>query len=239
MATVSESIRPQRWHDKLKPGVLLRAVLARRGSMQAHLGPEWRASLRTIHHTRTLTAILLTDAAALQIMIAVRGARRLGGSMAEAGVFKGGSARLICEVKGDAPLHLFDVFETQQHASDASGVELRAYFGPIHGRLAMVEDILAPYPAVHFHPGIFPASAQGLEDERFSFVHLDMDLVSSTNAALGFFLPRMLAGAVLIGDDYYDPGVRQCFANHCGHGGWTLMELPWGQVMVIKHGGPS
>jgi O-methyltransferase len=237
MATVSTTTRPQRWQDKLKPGALLRTLLARRGSMQSHLGPEWHGNLRTIHETRTLTPILLTDAAALQIMIAVRAACRLGGSMAEAGVFMGGSARLICEVKGHLPLHLFDVFETQQHASDASGVEIRAHFGTVHGSLATVKRVLAPYTEVHFHPGIFPDSAQGLEDEKFSFVHLDMDLVSSTDAALNFFLPRMLAGAILIGDDYYDPGVRQCFADHCGHGGWTLMELPWGQVMVIKHGG--
>jgi len=207
--------------------------------MQSHLGPEWHASLRAIHETRTMTPILLTDAAALQIMIAVRAACRLGGSMAEAGVFMGGSARLICEVKGQAPLHLFDVFETQQRASDTSGVEIRAHFGTVHGSLATVERVLAPYEKVHFHPGIFPESAKGLDEEKFSFVHLDMDLVSSTNAALAFFLPRMLSGAILIGDDYYDPGVRQCFAEHCGHGGWTLMELPWGQVMVIKQGGPG
>lgn len=238
MATVAATTRPQSWQDRLKPAALLRSLLARRGSMQAHLGPEWRLSLRTIHETRTMTPILLTDAAALQIMIAVRSACRLGGSMAEAGVFMGGSSRLICEVKGQAPLHLFDVFETQQQASDASAVEVREHFGTIHGSLAWVKGILAPYPEVHFHPGFFPDSTQGLEGEKFSFVHLDMDLVSSTNDALDFFLPRMLTGGILIGDDYYDPGVRQCFADHCGHGGWTLIELPWGQAMVIKVGTP-
>ncbi|HEY4091305.1 MAG TPA: TylF/MycF/NovP-related O-methyltransferase [Luteibacter sp.] len=235
MATISSTTRPQRWQDKLRPGALLRSALARRGSMQAHLGPEWQASLRTIHETREMTAILLTDAAALQIMIAVRAAARLGGAMAEAGVFKGGSARLICEAKGQAPLRLFDVFETQQHASDVAATEVRTYFGTVHGSMSLVERILAPYPNVHFHPGWFPASTIGVPDEQYSFVHLDMDLVSSTNAALDYFLPRMLTGGILIGDDYYDPGVRQCFAEHCGQGGWTVMELPWGQVMVIKH----
>jgi O-methyltransferase len=235
MATIASTTRPQRWQDRLKPGALLRSALARRGSMQAHLGPEWHANLRTIHETRQMTAILLTDAAALQIMIAVRAAVRLGGAMAEAGVFKGGSARLICEVKGEATLRLFDVFETQQHASDVPATEVRNYFGTVHGTMGLVERILAPYPNVHFHPGWFPASTTGVPDEQYSFVHLDMDLVSSTNAALEYFLPRMLAGGIVIGDDYYDPGVRQCFAEHCGQGGYTLMELPWGQVMVIKH----
>jgi hypothetical protein len=235
MPTISSTTRPQRWQDKLKPGVLLRAALARRGSMQAHLGPEWHPKLHAIHETREMTAILLTDAAALQIMVAAKAARRLGGVMAEAGVFMGGSARLICEVKADSQLHLFDVFETQQRAMDASGSELRAHFGTVHGNLASVERLLSPYAGVHFHPGFFPESTIGLPDHAYSFVHLDMDLVSSTNAALDYFLPRMLTGGILIGDDYYDPGVRQCFAEHCGHGGYTLMELPWGQAMVVKH----
>ena len=46
----------------------------------------------------------------------------------------------------------------------------------------------------------------------------------------------MLAGGILIGDDYNDPGVRQCFAEHVGSGPDTLVELPWGQVMVVKQG---
>lgn len=239
MANMLATLRPQGWQDKLKPGVLLRTLLARRGSMQAHLGPEWRGNLRTIHETRAITPILLTDAAALQIMIAVRSACRLGGALAEAGVFMGGSARLICEMKGQLPLHLFDVFETQQRSSDAATTDVRTHFGTIHGKQAWVERVLAPYEQVHVHPGFFPRTTQGLENERFSFVHLDMDLVSSTNAALNFFMPRMLAGGILIGDDYYDPGVRQCFAEHVGNGPDTLIELPWGQVMVVKQGTSS
>ena len=37
--------------------------------------------------------------------------RDLPGALAEVGVFGGGTARVICEVKGDRPLHLFDTFE--------------------------------------------------------------------------------------------------------------------------------
>ena len=46
--------------------------------------------------------------------------------MAEAGVLAGGSARLICEGKGEAALHLFDVFETLQGADPAEGGEVQA-----------------------------------------------------------------------------------------------------------------
>jgi hypothetical protein len=35
----------------------------------------------------------------------------LPGAMAEAGVFRGGSAKLLCKIKGETPLYLFDTFE--------------------------------------------------------------------------------------------------------------------------------
>jgi len=78
------------------------------------LDPQGRADLAVIRQTRAMTRLLMQDAAALTILAWARSAVRLGGDLAEAGVFMGGSARLICEVKGPAPLHLFDVFDTLQ-----------------------------------------------------------------------------------------------------------------------------
>src|ERR1035437_2891958 len=61
------------------------------------LHPEWRItlSLREQYNLFRLAAQAVT----------------LGGDIAEVGVFRGGSAKLICEVKGSARLHLFDTFE--------------------------------------------------------------------------------------------------------------------------------
>ncbi len=36
---------------------------------------------------------------------------KIKGELAEVGVYKGGSAKLICEAKGNSILHLFDTFE--------------------------------------------------------------------------------------------------------------------------------
>lgn len=230
-----------RWRQALAPGRLLRALLAWRGSIAAPLGLGWERELAVIRETRRLAPLLMSDAAALQIQICVRAVRHLGGAMAEAGVFKGASARLICEAKGDVPLHLFDVFETLQPPAGSSSAddehELRAHFGQVHGDRREVERLLAPYFGVHLHPGLFPASATGLEDLRFSFVHLDMDLPRSTGAGLEFFHPRLLRGGILIGDDYNDAGVREVFAEHFRTSPDTLIELPWGQVMVVRQTG--
>jgi O-methyltransferase len=109
-------------------GRLLRALMGRRGSIVAPLSAGWQRERKLIADTRSTTQLLLTEPAALHLMVCARAARRLPGAFAEAGVFKGGSARLICEEKGGAPLHLFDVFETLQDGAIAAAEDVRAHF---------------------------------------------------------------------------------------------------------------
>lgn len=226
------------WKRFLSPGWVLRAWLATRGSILSPLGPDGQPDLAAIRATRAQVPLLMNDAAALQIMLCVRAARRLGGAMAEAGVLMGGSARLICEAKGDLPLHLFDVFETLQSADAAMpGADADAvlrHFGDVHGDGAKVAALLAPYPAVHLHPGVFPESAAEVAGTHFCFVHLDLDLPHSTHQAIAFFHPRLLPGGILIGDDYEDPDVRNIFRTFFASRDDMVIELPWGQVMIVK-----
>jgi hypothetical protein len=220
-------------------GRALRAIAGRRGCIVAPVSAEWQRERRIIAETRLSTQFLLSDPAALHILACVRAARNRPGAMAEAGVFKGGSARLICENKGDSPLHLFDIFEGLQGQSAAVSGEAREvqnHFGPVHGNLAEVKRLLDPFAGVHFHPGLFPDSAAGLEELRFSFVHLDLDLVGPTRSALEYFHPRLNPGGILIGDDYDDPQLRRCFEAYFETRPDTVMELPWSQVMVIRQG---
>jgi hypothetical protein len=216
------------------PGRLLRRILASRGSIVAPLSKGWQREREIIAETRSKTQLLLSDPAALHILICARAARSMAGVFAEAGVFKGGSARLICEEKAELPLHLFDVFETLQDGPVAGGEEVRNHFGETHGTLAHSKRLLSPYSNVHFHAGLFPQTSAGLEDLRFSFVHLDLDLAGSTRAALAFFHPRLVPGGILIGDDYGDDELRACFEAWFNSQPDTLIELPWSQLMVVR-----
>lgn len=221
-------------------GRLVRTMLARRGAALVNMvGQRAHDDLALIRATHALVPLLVQDAAAFQILACARASCSLGGTMAEAGVFAGGTARLICEAKGDAPLRLFDVFETlQQEADDAESSdrrdEVRRHFGVVHTPRTAVERLLAPYSNVHLHAGVFPESARGLEAERFSFVHVDLDLERSIGDALEFFHPRLLPGGVLLGDDYHDPGVRRAFDGYFAGRPDTLIALQWGQVMIVK-----
>lgn len=218
---------------------MLRSVLARRdATFVAMAGADAVRDLKLVADTRARTSLLLQDVAALQILACVRAAARLGGAMAEAGVFEGGSARLICEAKGDRPLHLFDVFETLQDpvGSPAPGTaahQVRAHFGHVHASRASVERLLADYPAVHVHVGVVPDSAAAVAGKSFSFVHLDLDLERGTREALEFFHPRMLPGGILVGDDHHTAAVRDAFAGYFRGRPDTVIALPWSQVIVV------
>jgi predicted O-methyltransferase YrrM len=56
------------------------------------------------------------------------------------------------------------------------------------------------------YKGTFPQdNSQYAEHEQFSLVHLDVDIYTSVRDCLQFFWPRMVAGGVIILDDYNAP----------------------------------
>jgi O-methyltransferase len=217
-------------------GRLLRALVARRGSIVAPLSASWQRERELIADTRSKTQLLLTDAAALHLTVCARAASRLPGAFAEAGVFKGGSARLICEEKGDTPLHLFDVFESLQAPTNSDDEEVREHFGSTCGCERDVRQLLGAYASVHIHSGIFPGTTRGLGDQRYAFVHLDLDLPGATRAALDYFHPRLVSGGIMLADDYSDVDLKACIDGWFNGKSDTLIELPWSQLMVVRQG---
>ena len=69
---------------------------------------------------------------------------------------------------------------------------------------------------------------------RFSLVHLDADLYSSTLAGLEFFYPRMVPGGIIIVHDYSTlPGVAQALTDFLAQREELLIELPTTQAMIV------
>ena len=150
------------------------------------------------------------------------------GAAAELGVYRGGFARCLNALLPERSLWLFDSFE----GFDAR--EAAAYgkgFTEAHKNTA-AERVLAvlPHPErAILRPGLFPASAGGLEDERFALVSLDVDLEESTYAGLCWFLPRIAPGGYLLLHDYNNPrlpGVRAAVRRfEAGHGRLRAVPL--------------
>ncbi len=125
---------------------------------------------------------------------------RLNGAMAEVGVYRGGSARLIASAAPQCTIHLFDTFEGMPQVDSAIDRHKAGDFSDTS--LTAVQAYLADNTNVSFHPGVFPVSVSGLERERFSFVHVDCDIYAAVSASLYFFFSRLVDGGMLIVDDY-------------------------------------
>lgn len=145
--------------------------------------------------------------------------KRLGfvpGHAAELGVYRGGFARWINQLLPDRRLYLFDTFTgfDEEESADCGAGFISAH------RQTGEERVLAvlPHPEQAFiRQGLFPSTAEGLENERFALVSLDVDLEDSTLAGLRWFLPRMEAGGYLLLHDYNDPmlpGVKRALARY-------------------------
>lgn len=155
-----------------------------------------------------------------------------GGAFAEVGVFRGGSAKLICGAKGAIPLHLFDTFAG---LPDVGRTDARFERGMFAASAEAVRLRLSGYPDVHLHPGLFPATAMAITDLRFSFVHLDVDLYQVTKDALEFFYPRMLGGGRILSHDYGQcEGVWRAFDEFAADRGVALLPMEASQVLLVR-----
>jgi O-methyltransferase len=198
-------------------------------------GHKDHATLRTIRRCRRVAESLLTGNEAFFLFSLAQAQCSLGGAMAELGVFQGSSAKIICEAKKDCFLYLFDTFAGLPEP-DAMEMQLLSR-GQFLASLPKVQGLLEEYANVRFHPGMFPQSASEMDGVRFSLVHLDADLYSSTLAGLEFFYPRMVPGGIIIAHDYSTlPGVARAFAEFLTDRPETVIELPSTQAMIVARG---
>lgn len=157
-----------------------------------------------IRQIKKETEMLLSDQEAYLIYSIVRKTQKVKGDIAEVGVYKGGSAKLIATAT-KKPLHLFDTFSGLPDITSHDNPE-QYHKGDYCSSYNDVKYYLQDYPHVFFYRGIFPSTAKPVKNHKFSFVHLDVDLYESTRGCLKFFYPRMNKGAVLISHDY--PGSK-------------------------------
>ena len=103
--------------------------------------------------------------------------------------------------------------------------------------LDAVKDLLKGHDGIHYCPGFFPETAVGLKDERFCFVHIDVDIYDSVKAALHFFYDRMAVGGVMIFDDYEMPtcpGVKKAIGEFLEGKKEKLIVTTMFQCMIIR-----
>jgi O-methyltransferase len=125
------------------------------------------------------------------------------GAIAELGVWRGDMTRFLHALAPERTYYLFDTFEgfPQQDLEPGVGEDNRfqdTSLDFVLGRLHSTENIVV-------RQGYVPDTLAGLEDEKFAFVLLDLDLHPPTVAGLEFFYPRMSAGGYIVIHDYNSP----------------------------------
>lgn len=191
-------------------------------------------SIRDLKRQREM---LLTPLEANQLFSLVRATSKLGGSMAEVGVYRGASARLIREADPVRELHLFDTFEGLPETNDSDMVQHMGKFekGQFACSLEDVQQYLAGSNHLHFHKGLFPATAESVESDRFSFVHSDVDIYDSSRAVLEFFYPRMIPGGILLSHDFVScAGPHRAIIDFFEARPEPIIELPGDQAAIVK-----
>jgi hypothetical protein len=199
--------------------------------------PTRVGSMRIVRELKRRRDMVITPLEAIQLFSLVRATAKLGGCMAEVGVYQGGSARLIREADASRTLHLFDTFQGLPDTADMDTAVRWGRFrqGQYSCSLEDVRNYLADCDKVCFHPGLFPATGEAIKDEKFSFVHSDVDLYSSTRAVLEFFYPRLLPGGIIISHDFATcRGPHEALEEFFKDLPEPLIELPGDQAMVTK-----
>ncbi len=126
----------------------------------------------------------------------------LPGDIAEVGVYKGGTAKLLTLLTTKR-IYLFDTFIGMPPVKP---IDLHREGDFSDTSLKSVDELLYPASNYRLLKGIFPrVNSEYVEYRTFSFVHLDVDIYDSVAECLEFFIPRMDKGGIIALDDYLEP----------------------------------
>lgn len=133
----------------------------------------------------------------------------------ELGCWHGHSSYIISSLikkfeKKNVQLHIFDSFEGlsdptnfDENLKKIDSNRISKIKSQFKSNEEFVKDnVLADFDFVKTYKGWIPEKFHILENKKFSFVHIDVDLYSPTLESLKFFYPKLEDGGVLICDDY-------------------------------------
>ena len=127
------------------------------------------------------------------------------GDTAECGVYLGASSYLICKFNEQQEARkrqhfIFDSFE----GLSIPGVDDGNYWaeGDLSAPVKVVGEALADFANITIKKGWIPSRFNEVENRKFSFVHIDVDLYEPTLESMKFFYPRMNRNGVILCDDY-------------------------------------
>ena len=173
-----------------------------------------------------------------------RHASKLPGSFVECGTNTGIMSLAVCEYvdfnSTGKSFYLFDTFEgipasevNETELADKRLDENTMYFDCFE----VARKNFGPYPKAHLIRGIVPDTLSGVDIDQVAYLCIDMNIAKPERAALEYFWPKLVPGAVVIFDDYGWSGYhlqKETLDEFAASQGVEIMTLPTGQGLLLK-----
>lgn len=170
--------------------------------------------------------------------------RKVKGSVAEVGVFRGEFAQYINWAFPDRTCYLFDTFDgfdakealREKMSGNCTDAFVEAYKKT---NVGIVLERMKNLNQVVIKQGFFPESLDGLE-ETFAFVSLDVDFEESIYEGFRYFYPRLARGGYMFVHDYNSSlrGVEKAVDRYESEIGVNICKMPLcdanGTLVVTK-----
>jgi O-methyltransferase len=163
----------------------------------------------------------------------------LGGDFVECGVYRGGLSRTVMSYIGfskmvDRTYWLLDTFEGIPVEQVDAGVQHRHRYPD---SWAEVSELFKAERNVRLVRGRVPDTLAQVHADRVCFVSIDMNVAMPELAAVEFFWPRLVAGGMVVIDDYGWNGhdaQQQAFDDFAWRHDRAVLALPTGQGLLVK-----
>lgn len=166
---------------------------------------------------------------------AARQCLNIEGDFVEAGVYRGHTARVVCNLldfgKLDRTYWLYDLFD----ANPDREIQLEGMGSSLYQQ---VIERFADLPNVRVIKGAVPGSFSQGRPEKIAFMHIDMNSAPAEIGALEGLWERVSPGGIVLLDDFgwagsTDPQFKAVTA-WLRERGRRVLELPTGQGMAIR-----
>lgn len=175
--------------------------------------------------------------------------KNLDGDFLECGVFKGFSSlflRLFEESLNNYKSHNYFLVDSFEGLSEILNEDIPIHQNAIHNKRGSlksdfneVDALFKKYHNINVVKGWIPEVFDKLdENNKYKFVHLDVDLYKPTLDSLNYVYDRVIKGGIIITDDFqtiHFPGNQKAwieFFNKRKINSWV--SLPSGQAVLVK-----
>ena len=164
------------------------------------------------------------------------------GDVLEVGLWRGGTSGIICkrfsQINDKKQIFLCDTFTGVVKATSKDS----EYYGGEHADTSeeMVESLLGQLETNNYIilKGTFPdETASYVKSNKFSFVHIDVDVYQSAKDILNWVWPKLSVGAIVVFDDYgfnSCGGITELVNEYIGTPGSLIVHNLNGHAIMIK-----